>query len=71
MDNFQLPTIKNVDELKAIFEQYKSFLSNENVAAINSLIKEMEKGQDNIDKDKVQDLADYLQRQTEQEKKNL
>lgn len=71
MDNFQLPTVKSIDELKAIFEQYKSFLSQENVATIDSLIKEMEKGRDNMNKDKVKDLADSLQKQTEQEKKNL
>jgi hypothetical protein len=71
MDNFQLPAIKSIDELKAIFEQYKSFLSAENVATIDSLIKEMEKGQDNINKDKINALTGSLKKQAEQEKKNL
>ncbi|MGI5892034.1 MAG: hypothetical protein ACOX7H_04765 [Bacillota bacterium] len=71
MDNFQLPTIKSVEELKNLFQQYQQFLSPENAALVSSLISEIEKGQGNMDKDKIKNLACSLQKKADEEKKHI
>ncbi|MGI6361602.1 MAG: hypothetical protein ACOX05_04825 [Bacillota bacterium] len=71
MDNIRLPSIKNIDELKALFNQYKNFLSPENAATISSLIQEIEKGPHKMDTNQMKNLTSKLQNNADREKNNL
>jgi len=48
---------KNLKELKAIYEKFGAFLTPENKQLLAALIAEMEKGPNNADKSKLENMA--------------
>ena len=72
--NQEIPKIKtpqNVKDLKAIYQQFGAFLTPENRQLLATLIAEMEKGPNDLDKEKLQNLAKQMKEKAQEAQSHI